>query len=86
MTHIADIKGYALVGTNTASTNAFYVRKELVNSKIEVLSVEAAYSPSNYRDSRDENGALTFVGGADRLELIKGLPVFDVEKSVVEPL
>jgi hypothetical protein len=86
MTHIADIKGYALVGTNTASTNAFYVRKELVNSKIEVLSVEAAYSPSNYRDSRDENGALTFVGGADRFELIKGLPVFDVERSVVEPL
>ena len=86
MTHIADIKGYALVGTNTASTNAFYVRKELVNSRIEVLSVEEAYSPSNYRDSRDENGALTFIGGADRFEVIRGLPVFDVERSVVEPL
>ncbi len=86
MTHIADIKGYALVGTNNASTNAFYVRKELVNSRVEVLSVEEAYSPSNYRDSRDENGALTYIRGADRFEVIRGLPVFDVERSVVEPL
>ena len=86
MTDLANKKGYSLVGTNTPSTNAFYVRNDLLNDKVEVLSVEAAYSPSNYRDSRDEDGNLTFVTGDKRMAVIKGLPVFEVEKQVTEPL
>ena len=75
-----------MVGTNTSSTNAFYVRNDLLNDKVEVLSVEAAYSPSNYRDSRDEGGNLTFVTGDKRMDVIKGLPVFEVEKQIIESL
>lgn len=86
MTHIADKKGYALVGTNTASCNAFYVRKDLVNDKLHVLSVEAAYSFSNYRESRDKAGNLTYITANKRLDVIKGLPVFNVEKNAVEPI
>jgi hypothetical protein len=84
MTHIANKKGYALVGTNTASNNAFYVRKDLINDKLEVLSVESAYSPSNYRESRDKNGNLTYITADKRLDVIKGLPVLDVENNAIE--
>lgn len=86
MTHLASRKGYALVGTNTAGNNAFYVRKDLLNEKLEVLSAEMAYSPSNYRESKDRQGNLTFITADRRLDVIKGLPVFEVEKQVIEPL
>jgi hypothetical protein len=84
MTHLAKTKGYSLVGTNTASTNAFYVRNDLLNDKVRVLTVEEAYSPSNYRESRDEKGNLTFVTADKRLEVIKGMTVYEVEKQALE--
>lgn len=86
ISHLADKKGYALVGTNTAGSNAFYVRKDLLNDSVEVLSVESVYSPSNCRESRDEYGNLTYVTGNKRLEVIKGLPVYEVEKGAIEPI
>ena len=86
MTHLADKKGYALVGTNSAGNNAFYVRKDLLNDRVEVLSVEAAYLPSNYRESRDENGNLTYITADKRLDVIKGLPVYEVEKQAIETI
>jgi hypothetical protein len=86
MTYIATKKGYALVGTGTQGSNAFYVRNDLLNEKVKVLSIEAAYSPSNSRESRDEDGNLTFITGDKRLEVIKGLPVYEVEKKVIEKI
>lgn len=86
MTYLANKKGYALVGTNTAGNNAFYVRKDLLNDKVEVLSVETAYSPSNYRESRDEQGKLSYIAADKRLDVIKGLPVFEVEKNIIESI
>ncbi len=86
MIYLANEKGYSLVGTNTAGNNAFYVRNDLLNEKVEVLSVEAAYSPSNYRESRDKDGNLTFITADKRLEVIKGLPVYEVEKQVIEKI
>jgi hypothetical protein len=84
MTYLANKKRYSLVGTNTASNNAFYVRNDLLNDKVEVLSVEVAYSPSNYRESRDEQGSLTYITADKRMDVIKGLPVFEVEKQTIE--
>jgi hypothetical protein len=86
MTYLADKKGYALVGTNTAGQNAFYVRKDLINDKVNILSVEAAYSPSNYRESRDEQGNLTYITADKRLDVIKGLPVFNLETQSIEAI
>ena len=75
-----------MVGTNTASCNAFYVRNDLLNSNVEVLSVEQAYSPSHYRESRDEQGNLTYITAEERLKVIKGLPVFNVEQNTIEAI
>jgi hypothetical protein len=86
MTYLAEIKGYALVGTNSAGNNAFYVRNDLLNDKVNKLSVETAYLPSNYRESRDENGNLTHITAEKRLDVIKGLPVYEVEKRAIESI
>lgn len=86
ITYIANRKGYSLVGTNSASNNAFYVRNDLLNTNIEVLSVEQAYQPSHYRESRDEQGNLTYIAAEERLNMLKGLPVFNVEKNTIEAI
>jgi hypothetical protein len=86
MTYLAEKKGYALVGTSAASLNAFFVRNDLVTDKLEVLSAQAAYTPSLFRDSRDEQGNLTFLAGDQRLEAIRGLPVVDVVTNALVAL
>lgn len=82
--HLARINGYSLVGTTSAGNDAFFVRNDLVNDRVEVLSVEQAYAESKFRESRDEQGNLTFVTGEDRLELIRGLPVYDIETNTLD--
>jgi hypothetical protein len=58
----------------------------LLNEKVKDLSVEAAYFASNYRESRDEKGNLTFITADKRLDVIKGLPVYEVEKKIIEKI
>jgi len=86
ITQLAQQKGYSLVGTNTNGCNAFFVRNDLVNARLEVLTPEQAFTASKFRSSRDEKGNLSYVSGDARLALIKGLPVFNVETELVEPL
>jgi len=84
ITFLAAKKGYTLVGTNSASVNAFYVRNDVWNNQLESLTAEEAFTPSHFRDSRDENGKPTYISGNSRLELIKGLPVYNVETQLLE--
>jgi len=86
ITFLAKQKKYSLVGTNSVGTNAFYVRNDLLTDKITVLSAERAYFPSNVRESRDARGKLTYVSGGDKLNVIKGLPVLNVESRITETL
>jgi hypothetical protein len=84
--YLSNIRGYSLVGTNSAGGNAFFVRNDLLNDKVAVLSVEQAYFPSKFRESRDKHGNLSYVIGDERLQVIKGLPVFNVEAKATEEL
>lgn len=86
LAHAAGRKGYALVGTNSAGNNAFFVRQDLVNDRVQVLSVEDAFTPSRFREAKDAAGNLTFARGEERLALIRGLPVLNVETGQIEPL
>ncbi len=86
MTYLANKKGYSLVGTNSASNNAFYVRNDLLNDKLEVLSAEQAFVPSKIREGRDAHGALTYVAGDDRINVIQGMPVLNVITNEIERL
>lgn len=86
MTGLAETKGYSLVGTNSQCSNAFYVRNDLLNERLQVLDTGAAYRSSYARESRNEEGVLTFIGGNDRLNLIRGMPVVNVVSLMLEPL
>lgn len=86
LTVLAQRKGYALVGTNGAGCNAFYVREDLLNDRVRAVPVEAAFTMSKFRESRAADGTLSHVGGEDRLRLIAGLPVVDVLTGRTETL
>ena len=78
-------KGYALVGSNSAGNNAYFVRQDRLGPLVP-LAADAAYVESRFRESRDEQGHKTFVGGKARLEIIRHLPVVDVETGRTAPI
>ena len=72
-------RGYTLVGGNSAGNNAFWVRDDVLGDLPRAATADA-YAVSRFRESRDETGALTYVGAHDdRLAIIRHLPVWDVE-------
>jgi len=75
--HIAQKKGYILVGTNAWGHNAFFVRSDIA-LEFKPQEPGEVYMPSTYRDSRNPAGKLTFLRGKDRLKLIEDLPVTNV--------
>lgn len=83
---LAGKKGYSLVGTNSAGNNAFFVRNDLVNDKLKVLDAATGFTPSWFRESRDPDGNLTYVGGEARVRLLQGLQVLNVETDAIEDL
>src|SRR6202012_4004576 len=80
-------KGYAFVGSNLAGNNAYFVHESyLGRGGIATLTPEHGYVESRFRESRDERGRLTYLGGAARRQMIAGMPVYDVERDVVVAL
>jgi hypothetical protein len=76
--HLATSRGYALVGVNSVGSNAFFVRRELLNQRVRETSIAACYRTSCFREGRDDSGRLTMLSGARRREPIAHLPLVDV--------
>lgn len=83
---LADRWGYGLVGTNVAGNNAFFVRRDLLNDVVAEIPLEVAFKASKYRESRNQAGKLSFISGDSRLDVIRGLPVWDVEAETMSAL
>jgi hypothetical protein len=79
---LAEKKGYAFVGCNSAGNNAHFVRKDRVGD-IPVLTVEQGYVDSKFRESRDIEGNLTYLRGSQRIDAIKDMQVFDIENNTL---
>lgn len=75
---LAERKGYAFVGSNSAGNNAYFVKKEKVGN-LKILDVKEGYVESKFRESRDSRGRLTYLSGKDRLKEIQDMPVTEVE-------
>ena len=74
----AERLGHVFVGSNRAGNNAFFVRSDVVGD-IEPVDVAAGWVDARFRESRDDDGNLTFIGSRqERLALISEMPVVDV--------
>lgn len=78
---LAQQKGYAFLGCNGIGNNAYFVRNDRLGA-LTPVGLEEGYAVSRFRDSRDRQGRLTFVGGARRARLIEDMPLVDVERGV----
>ena len=77
---VADEKGYALVGSNSAGNNAYFVRRDRMGTLRE-LGVREAHVVARYREARDEAGNLTYAPREARLQAIADLDLVDVESG-----
>ena len=78
-------KGYALVGSNSAGNNAFFVRRELLGSIPEKTPSEV-YIKAQFRESRDSAGQLSFLDFDSGRKLIENLPLHDFESGRIVTL
>lgn len=76
--HLAEIKGYALLGSNSAGNNLFFLRNDLIADR-SVCSPKEAYTKPQFRESRDVHGNLSFLDFHDRLKQIAEMPLYDLE-------
>jgi hypothetical protein len=88
LTYIAEKKGYDLIGCNDAGSNAFFVKKELLegNAKISKIDIQNAYREDKCRQSRNKKHKLSFLFGTERNTILKGLEVVNVISGKTEIL
>ncbi len=81
---LATAKNYALVACNNNGNNAFFVRKDQLKG-LKELSIKQAYKQATFRESRDQQGKLTYLNFDDAIQVIEGLSVFNLESGQSEP-
>jgi hypothetical protein len=54
------------------------VRRDKLNERVKEVSLADGFTASKYRESRDEQGRLTYLSGSARLAKLKGMPIFNV--------
>lgn len=79
-------KGYAFIGCNSAGNNAYFVKREALNSTVREMALPDGYVPSKFRESRDTRGNLSYINGEDRLKAIAGLPIYNTVAEKIESL
>lgn len=83
---LGKIKGYKFIGCNSAGNNAYFVRKDKVNNTIKEISLESGYVQSKFRESRNKDGELNFVSKNERIEAVRGLPVYNTVTREIEKI
>ena len=78
-------RGYSFIGCNSAGNNAYFVRNDKMKD-LKPISLEDGFINSKYRESRNQQGDLTFVSYIERLKVIQGLPVYNTIKNEIELL
>lgn len=79
-------KGYSFIGCNSVGNNSYFVRNDKLNDAVKRISLENGYVLSKFRESRDRQGRLTYISGPNRIEAIRGMPVYNIFTSQIENL
>jgi hypothetical protein len=82
---LAEEKGYYFTGCNSNGNNAYFVRKDAIKG-LKIVSPEEGYVNSKFSESRDQNGKLTHLRGAERIKAISGLEVFNTRTNKLEKI
>jgi len=82
--HLANAKGYAFIGCNSAGNNAYFIKRERMRDLREIKP-EAGYVESKFRE-REKVDSLDRIRGGDRNRAIAGLPVVNVVTGQAETL
>jgi hypothetical protein len=77
---VAKGKGYSLVGCNSAGNNAYFIRNDKIGS-LRALEPKQAFVDARWRDSRDKDGQLDHLTGAERFQTIAELEVYDLRQN-----
>jgi len=81
-------KNYALIGSNHAGNNLFFVRNDRLG-RLHGISAADAWTEAKFSDTRDEQGQLTFLRGQHRARMIEKLPLINTindQKTSLEQL
>jgi hypothetical protein len=79
---LGDKKGYDFVGSNSAGSNAFFVRKDL-SAGLKKYSAEEGFRESGFRQSRDIKGRLTYLNQKESQILIEDMEVVNTETEKI---
>lgn len=82
---LAKEKGYIYIGCNSNGNNAYFIRKDKIKDLIS-LKPEAGFVSSQFRESRDVNGKLTYISGIKRIKTIEGMPIFNTRSLKLEKI
>ncbi len=82
---LAETKGYVFVGCNSAGNNAYFVKNEKAQH-VKKLTLQEGYIVSKFREARDKDGQLLYLSPKESLNLIKGMPVFNVQSNQLEKI
>lgn len=80
LSHLATRKGYAWIGCNSAGNNAYFVRNQYADL-FRRPTLPDDFVAAKFREGRDEQGNLNYVGQEMGLALIRDLPVWDVARN-----
>ena len=83
---LSNKKGYRYIGSNGAGNNAYFIRDDLSLDGLSERGEAPRFIDSKFRESRDRDGGLSLLRGAKRVEVIKGLPVYNVVSEHIEVL
>lgn len=82
---LAKEKGYTFIGSNSNGNNAYFVRNDKMK-ELKPISITEGYVRSQFRESRDLEGKLTYINGEDRLKEINGMEVFNTRTQNIEKI
>jgi len=77
LAHLAAEKGYVWIGCNSAGNNAYFVRNEYAGL-FHRPALPKDFVAAKFREGRDEEGNLNYIGQEEGFPLIRDLPVWDV--------
>lgn len=73
------------MGSNSAGNNAFFVRKDCIKKDL-VPSKANIFVESKYRESIDEKGQFTYLGGIERLKCMKEMELVNLKTNCVDTI